>query len=81
MDGYRYLAITPDFNLIRGNAALGAGFPLRLQMDDLISGGDGNFNVRPEDWDELSDFLRPLRYFTWGRKEDNFLSILIVCMQ
>ena len=43
MDGYRYLAITPDFKAIRGNAALGAGFPLRLQMDDLISGGDGNF--------------------------------------
>ena len=72
MDGYRYLSITPDFNLIRGNASLGAGFPLRLKMDDLVSGEAANYSVREQDWDEVSDFLRPLRYFTWGRKEDNF---------
>ncbi|MBL92529.1 MAG: hypothetical protein CMH56_12060 [Myxococcales bacterium] len=73
MDGYRYLVISPDFNLIRGKLALGVGFPLRLEVGDLLNEGtDASFAVRPMDWDELSDLVRPLRYFTWGRKEDNF---------
>ena len=73
MDGYRYLVISPDFNLIRGKLALGVGFPLRLEVGDLLNeGADATFSVRSMDWDEFSDLVRPLRYFTWGRKEDNF---------
>ena len=73
LDGYRYLVLTPDFNLIRGRLALGLGFPLRFETEDLISdGGSASFQLRAQDWDEITDLLRPLRYFTWGRKEDNF---------
>ena len=73
MDGYRYLAVTPDFNLVRGGMALGVGFPLRFEIEDLLSAGEqSSYSIRSQDWDEVSDFLRPLRYFTWGRKEDNF---------
>lgn len=72
LDGYRYLVLTPDFNLIRGKMALGLGFPLRLEVGDLLNeGSDASFDIRAMDWDELSDLARPLRYFTWGRKEDN----------
>lgn len=84
IDGMYYGVIRPDLNLRLGNFNLGLGAPLRFQLFDTskftnlldpngytaVFEGAGRF--RQEDWDQIEDFLRPLRYFTWGRKEDRF---------
>ena len=84
IDGMYYGVIRPDLNLRFGDFNLGLGAPLRFQLFDTtkftnaldpnsygaIFEGAGKF--RREDWDQIEDFLRPLRYFTWGKKEDRF---------
>lgn len=77
-----YAQLRPDVNVHWGAFQLGLGAPLRFEIADF-----GNLTVndptsattifseagrfRTEDWDQVEDFLRPLRYLTWGRKEDH----------
>ncbi|MBI1947494.1 MAG: hypothetical protein HYS27_17520 [Deltaproteobacteria bacterium] len=81
LDDALFLQLRPDVNVHWGPFALGLGTPLRfelldfsqLSLNDPSSAGTvvaetGRF--RTEDWDQLEDFFRPLRYLTWGRKED-----------
>ena len=84
IDGMYYGVIRPDLNLRLGDFNLGLGAPLRFQLFDTskftnaldpnsysdVFEGAGQF--RREDWDQIEDYLRPLRYFTWGKKEDRF---------
>jgi hypothetical protein len=81
IDGVYFAVIRPDLNLQFGKFELGLGAPLRfevlnLQTLDLLDGDPlgsvtGNFGrFRTEDWDQVEDFLRPLRYISWGQKED-----------
>ncbi len=81
LDDALFLQLRPDLNVHFGPFSLGLGAPLRfelldfssLSLNDPSSAGTvfaetGRF--RSEDWDQLEDFLRPLRYLTWGKKED-----------
>jgi hypothetical protein len=81
IDNIYYLEISPDLQLKFNKLALGFGFPLRFEVANLnnlsatdpdsygsVTANAGRF--RTEDWDQVEDFLRPLRYITWGRKED-----------
>lgn len=81
IDNVYYAVVRPDLNLHLGKFALGLGAPLRFELFNLNginpldpSTLDGVFasagRFRTEDWDQVEDFLRPLRYLTWGRKED-----------
>lgn len=82
IDNVYYAVVRPDVNFRYGNFSAGLGAPLRFQVADLngidvtnpgstdsIFADAGRF--RTEDWDQIEDFLRPLRYATWGKKEDN----------
>lgn len=81
IDGVYYAVARPDLNLKFGRLSLGFGAPLRFQLLDLsnidIFAGDptagatdGIGRFRTEDWDQIEDFLRPIRYLTFGKKED-----------
>ncbi|MFH1807790.1 MAG: energy transducer TonB [Pseudomonadota bacterium] len=87
IDKKLYAVVRPDFNLHLGPFALGLGVPLRFEAFDHgainlfkpDTYDDGFANVgrfRSQDWDQAlrypyTDLLTPLRYLTWGRKEDN----------
>lgn len=81
IDKVLYAQLRPDVNIHIGKFHLGLGAPLRFELVDASSivfsldiqnqlfGDFGRF--RMEDWDQTEDFVRPLRYLTWGSKEDN----------
>ena len=81
IDDVAYAVVRPDLNLQFGKFELGLGAPLRFELlrfkgIDLLGGdpvGDATGNAgrfRTEDWDQLEDIVRPLRYVSWGKKED-----------
>jgi TonB family protein len=83
-----YLHVRPNADLHYGKFSLGLGTPVRFQLFDLTevkplqpetyelaTRDAGRF--RGEDWDRLfvmpySDWLRPIRYASYGKKEDKF---------
>ncbi len=82
IDNVYYAVLRPDLNLHIGPFGLGLGAPLRFEVFDMNglnaidpSTYEGTLSelgrFRGEDWDQIEDFLRPLRYLTWGRKEDH----------
>ena len=87
IDDVVFAVARPDVNLQFGKFELGLGAPLRFELAnlkgiDLLSGdpvGDATKNAgrfRTEDWDQLEDFVRPLRYVSWGKKEDQLYADL-----
>ena len=81
LDGVYFAVLRPDLNLQFGAFKLGLGAPLRFELLNLQTldflGGDpigsatANFGrFRREDWDQIEDLVRPLRYVSWGKKED-----------
>lgn len=82
IDDVYYAQLRPDVNIHYGPFSLGLGAPLRFEVADLSAIDVTNPNTvqedvfvnagrfRTEDWDQIEDFLRPLRYLTYGRKED-----------
>ncbi len=91
VDGVFYQTINPEVDLRFGKLQFGLGVPLAIEIYDMnfqhLSlepgqevdwtegfGDAGRF--RTEDWDEPSEYIRFIRYATWGRKEDNlFVSL------
>lgn len=82
IDGIYYAVARPDVNVKLDRFSFGLGAPLRFQLLDLtnvdIFAGDptgdataGLGSFRFADWDQIEDFLRPIRYLTYGKKEDN----------
>ena len=73
LDNSSYLAITPEIDFHIGQSvAVGLGVPLNVLA---YSGGfvdRGTIALRKHDYDKPSDFARVLRFFTIGRKEDQF---------
>jgi len=71
-----YLSVRPELRLQFENLAFGLGAPLRFEifsLENAASGGSvtaGTGGFRGEDWDQIEDVLRPLRFITWGKKED-----------
>jgi hypothetical protein len=45
--------------------------PLHLLIYDVDNLKYGQLKIRREDWDQASDYLRVIRFLTFGRKEDN----------
>ena len=73
LDNSSYLHLEPEVDLHFGSSvALGLGVPLNVLG---YAGGfydKGVIKLRAHDYDKPSSFARILRYFTVGRKEDNF---------
>ena len=73
LDNSSYLHLEPEVDFHFGsNVALGLGVPLNVLG---YAGGfydKGVIKLRPHDYDKPSDYARVLRFFTVGRKEDNF---------
>jgi hypothetical protein len=62
-----FLQLVPRLDLNFGKVGLGINVPLQLEVyDDL-----GRF--RREDWNEISDFLRVIRYVRYGHKRSDDL--------
>ncbi len=88
IDNVYYAQIRPDLNVYYGPFALGLGAPLRFEVADLSSIDITNPNTvqddvfanagqfRVEDWDQVEDFLRPIKYLTWGKKEESIYASL-----
>lgn len=81
LDDALFLQLRPDLNVHWGPFSLGLGTPLRFEILDLshlslndpssagtVFAETGRF--RTEDWDQLEDFFRPLRFLRWGKKEE-----------
>lgn len=77
-----YLSVAPkaDLRFLEGRLTLGLEVPLNLEMYSLQSAADsgsggGGFDnagkIREGDYDEARDFVKFLRYLTYGKKEDN----------
>jgi hypothetical protein len=79
LDLVHYFTINPEVDLRFEHLNIGFGAPIALKMfdgtfeetTDWSAGFDDMGQFRKEDWDELSEFARFIRYLTWGRKEDN----------
>ncbi|MDP2344310.1 MAG: hypothetical protein Q8O67_25345 [Deltaproteobacteria bacterium] len=82
IDSVYFAVLRPDLNLRFGDFGLGIGAPLQFEIANLgkidfvngnpvddIFGNAGRF--RTQDWDQVEDFLKPLRYLTYGKKEDH----------
>jgi len=65
-----FLTVTPGTAFYLGKFAFSFGVPLNLQAFDGRRRALGSFRVRREDWDEIPDFARVIRFVTYGRKED-----------
>ena len=86
IDGIYYATFRPELNLHFDNFHLGLGSPLRFEVYDtnvidaldptsLPNGFSNVGTFRARDWDRFvnspyTDLLRPLKYLTYGRKED-----------
>ena len=65
IDGRNYLQINPRFDFRLGPVAVGMQVPLLLGTN-----AEGDFDVRAEDWDEVGDYFKMLRYVQYGEKRD-----------
>jgi hypothetical protein len=87
IDNIYYASLSPELNLHIGPFSLGAGVPLQFEVFNMANvdvwdpetysttyENAGTF--RMEDWNNAlsfpyTDLVRPLKYVTWGRKEDH----------
>lgn len=71
LDSDLFLTITPGAAFYTDSFAFSFGVPLNLLLYEGGTRELANFKVRREDWDEISDYARVVRFFTIGRKEAN----------
>jgi hypothetical protein len=81
IDTTAFAVLRPDLNMRFSTFQLGLGAPLRFELfswgnvdlfGNPVNGVFGNFGkFRMQDWDQIEDFLRPIRYVTYGKKEEN----------
>lgn len=64
-----YLGVDPGFAYYPGDWAFSLHVPLNLLLVDTKTREFGGFAIREQDWDELSDFARIIRFVTFGRRE------------
>ena len=72
-DYYLRLNIGTEFDF--GQIGVGVQIPLNFRVSNRCpAGGDCGLNntLRKEDWDEVSDYARIIRYFRYGRPNDTF---------
>lgn len=72
-----YALVEPmvDLRLLDGKLGIGVGVPLRFEIVSFAGNPPALFanagRFRVEDYDQVHDFGRVLKYVTFGRKEDN----------
>lgn len=79
-----YALVYPQIDLRFGSFRFGLGVPLNLELfnssyprepktadENHIIGVANIGKLRGEDWDELSEYARPIIYVTYGNKEDH----------
>ena len=91
VDGIFYQTFNPELDLRFGQFQFGLGVPLAIEIYDMnfenLSVGEGEEvdwtegfgnagRFRTEDWDEPSEYIRFIRYATWGKKEDHIFASL-----
>lgn len=64
-----YLGVAPGLALYPKPWAFSFHVPLNLLALEAGTNEFGGFRIRREDWDELSDFAKVIRFITFGRKE------------
>jgi hypothetical protein len=73
LDGMNYFALQPEVDLHFGSGvALGLGVPLNVLAYPQGFYDTGKIKLRKHDYDKASEYARILRFFTVGRKEDQF---------
>lgn len=73
LDGMTYFALQPEVDLHFGSGvALGLGVPFNVLAYPNGFYDTGKIKLRKHDYDKESDYARILRFFTVGRKEDQF---------
>jgi hypothetical protein len=72
-DAY-FLRLNIGTELDFGAIGVGLQIPLNIRVSDRCAGQDCPFNsrLRREDWDEIADYARIIRYFRYGRPSDPF---------
>lgn len=71
LGGDLYLSLTPGGAFYFEKFSFAFGVPLNLMLFNMGSLKYGGLRLRREDWDEVGDFTRVIRFVTYGRKEDN----------
>ncbi len=87
IDKVWYLEVRPNVNLHFNRLSIGFGTPLRFEIFDTnavemgnpttyAAGFENAGRFRRADWDRFvnypyTDLVRPIRYVTWGRKEEH----------
>lgn len=87
IDNIYYASLSPVFNLHIGPFSLGMNFPLQFEIFNMANvdvWDPGTYSTsyenvgtfRMEDWNRAlsypyTDLVRPLRYITWGKKEEH----------
>ncbi len=76
-----FLGVDPGFAYYPGEWSLALHVPLNLLL--LRSGTTefGGLKVRRQDWDEVSDFGRVIRFLSYGRREQTPLYLSITSMR
>ena len=73
IDGALYLQVNPRFDFRTGPIGFGIQVPLNLRVHPWDEAGEAKYGkqlVRTEDWDEIGDYLKMLRYIQYGEKRD-----------
>ncbi|HIA02055.1 MAG TPA: hypothetical protein EYN66_09115 [Myxococcales bacterium] len=68
VDNDQFLSLNIGTALRWGKLGIGIQAPLRFRVVDKDPQNDGS--LRKEDWDEVSDWTRVLRYVEWGTPKD-----------
>ncbi len=73
IDGAVYLQINPRFDFRTGPVGFGIQVPLNLRLHPWDEAGEAKYGkqlVRGEDWDEIGDYFKMIRYVQYGEKRD-----------
>ncbi len=74
IDEIYYISIDPNFSLYMKNFTMGLHLPFNVEAFNTADyqGNSTRFTLRSEDWDDADDYLRIIKYITYGRSEDTF---------
>ena len=76
-----FLGVDPGFAYYPGEWALALHVPLNLLLLKAGTTEFGGLLVRRQDWDEVSDFARVIRFITFGRRETSPLYFSVTSMR
>ena len=71
LDGDLFATVTPGAAFYLERLSFAVAAPINLLLLEAGSRKYGGLKIRRQDWDEISDYARVIRYLTIGRKEAN----------